>query len=320
MPVVPSAYTSRPRYLFNGHLQTIIPNMLRQVKEVAYERERIVTPDEDFLDLDWSRVGSGQLTIVSHGLEGSAGRPYIKGMVKALNEAGSDALAWNFRSCSGEPNKLLRSYHMGATDDLAQAIRHALSLNLYQKINLVGFSMGGGLTLLYLGQQPGQVPRQVCRAVVFSVPCHLKTATHKMALRSNTLYMMRFLKSLRQKLHLKALQLPGQIDLTDYDKLRSFYEFDSRYTAPFHGFQSADDYYDQCSSRQFVPHIRVPTLIVNALNDPFLSPESYPVEEAEQNPNVFLEMPEHGGHVGFATDLWDNRYYSEARAVNFLNG
>jgi predicted alpha/beta-fold hydrolase len=266
-----------------------------------------------------SRLRVERLTILSHGLEGSADRPYIRGMVKALNRAGSDALAWNFRSCSGQPNKLLRSYHMGATDDLEQVIQHAVAEKGYQCIHLVGFSMGGGLTLLYLGQQPGQVALQVQRAAVFSVPCHLKTATKIMARRSNTIYMRRFLRSLQGKLQHKSLLLPGQLDLTDYNKMRTFHEFDNRYTAPIHGFASADDYYERCSARQYLPAIQVPTLIVNALNDPFLSPECYPVEEAKQNPNVFLEIPPHGGHVGFAISLREDRYYSEARAVRFLN-
>ncbi|CAN5871974.1 alpha/beta fold hydrolase [soil metagenome] len=317
MPLVESSYHQRPRYLFNGHLQTIIPSLFRKV-ELVYERERILTPDGDFLDLDWSRVGSEQLTILSHGLEGSADRPYIRGMVKALNQSGSDALAWNFRSCSGQPNQLLRSYHMGATDDLEQVIKHAVCEKGYQSINLVGFSMGGGLTLLYLGQRPKEVAPQVQRAVVFSVPCHLQTATQTMASRSNMIYMRRFLRSLRGKLHHKALLLPGQLELTDYQKMRTFHEFDNRYTAPLHGFASADDYYERCSYRQYLPAIQVPTLIVNALNDPFLSPECYPVEEAKQNPNVFLEIPPHGGHVGFAISLREDRYYSEARAVRFL--
>jgi uncharacterized protein len=318
MPVIPTLYTKRPRYLFNGHLQTIIPSLVRKVEEVQYERERILTPDEDFLDLDWSRVGSEQLTILSHGLEGDSQRPYIRGMVKALNGAGFDALAWNFRSCSGEPNRLLRSYHMGATEDLAQVIRHALLINPYRQINLVGFSMGGGLTLLYLGQKPEQVAPQINRAAVFSVPCHLKTATETMARLSNRVYMQRFLRSLEQKLQHKARQLPGQLDLIGYHKLKTFYEFDDRYTAPIHGFASADEYYERCSSRQYLPHIRIPTLIVNALNDPFLSPECFPVQEAEQNPEVFLEIPPHGGHVGFAISLRENEYYSEHRAVSFL--
>jgi predicted alpha/beta-fold hydrolase len=131
--------------------------------------------------------------------------------------------------------------------------------------------------------------------------------------------MRRFLRSLERKLQHKAQQLPGQLDLTDYHKLRTFHEFDNRYTAPIHGFASADEYYERCSSRPYLPHIRIPTLVVNALNDPFLSPECFPVAEAGQNPNLFLEIPPHGGHVGFAISLRQGHYYSETRAVRFLH-
>src|SRR5687767_12654021 len=116
MPVVDSQYRRRPFYLFNRHVETIIPSLFREEKEILYRRERIETPDHDFLDLDWSEHGNRRLAIISHGLEGSADRPYVRGMAKQMNKIGLDALAWNFRSCSGEPNKLLRSYHMGAFD------------------------------------------------------------------------------------------------------------------------------------------------------------------------------------------------------------
>lgn len=137
MPLLPSKH-SAPFYLFNGHLQTIIPSLFRQVEGVAYERERLLTPDDDFIDLDWSRVGSDALIVLSHGLEGDTGRPYITGMVKAFNAEGVDALAWNYRSCSGEPNKLLRSYHLGASDDLHLVLQHALGTHPYKSVYLVG--------------------------------------------------------------------------------------------------------------------------------------------------------------------------------------
>ncbi len=134
MPVVASAYGGGPFFLFNRHLQTIIPGLFRKQDDILYSRERIITPDQDFLDLDWAPNGNQRLAIISHGLEGSADRPYVLGMVKAMHTIGLDALAWNFRSCSGEPNKLLRSYHMGATDDLETVVNHVLAKNKYQEI------------------------------------------------------------------------------------------------------------------------------------------------------------------------------------------
>lgn len=313
MPLLASAYKA-PFYLFNGHLQTIIPALFREVKGVNYCRERVVTPDHDFLDIDWSETGADVLAILSHGLEGDSSRAYIVGMVKALNKHGVDAIAWNYRSCSGEPNKLLRSYHLGASDDLAFVIQHALAKRKYTTIYLLGFSAGGNITLKFLGETPDQVPQEVKRAAVFSVPVDLKSSAEKIP----RIYTQRFLKSLGRKLEQKRELYPDALDLSNYNLLWTFPEFDDRYTAPLHGFDSAADYYQKVSSRQFIPFIQVPTLLVNAKNDPFLGPTCYPTAEAEQNPNFYLEMPEQGGHVGFTEDFKKDQYYSEKRAVDFL--
>ncbi|MDQ3291215.1 MAG: alpha/beta fold hydrolase [Bacteroidota bacterium] len=321
MPIVKSFYKP-PFYFFNGHIQTIIPGLLREVPGVTYQRERITTPDGDFLDLDWSKskTPTNKLVILSHGLEGDASRPYIKGMVKAMNQVGLDTLAWNFRSCSGEPNKLLRSYHMGATDDLDLVVQYALLPNHYQELYLIGFSMGGNITLNYLGQNPERLPEQITKAAVFSVPCHIDTASRKMAQFENRVYMHRFLKSLRKKLAAKESLMPATMTLDNYHRLRTFPEFDDRYTAPIHGFKDSYEYYTKCSSKQYLTSIRIPTLLINAQNDPFLSPECFPVAEAKTNSNLYLEMPKHGGHVGFAENYYRNQYYSERRAVEFFTG
>ncbi|MER2996894.1 YheT family hydrolase [Pontibacter populi] len=313
MPILSSTYKA-PFYLFNGHLQTIIPGLFRQVEGITYTRERLSTPDLDFIDVDWSQVGSDSLVILSHGLEGDSSRPYILGMVRAFNERGLDALAWNYRSCSGEPNKLLRSYHLGASDDLHFVIEHALNSGNYNTVHLIGFSAGGNITLKYLGEDPDQVPAEVKRAVVFSVPVDLKGSAQTIS----RVYTQRFLKTLGEKLEQKRQLYPDDVDLTDYSIFWSFPEFDNRYTAPLHGFKNADDYYERVSSKQFLKNIQQPTLLVNAKNDPFLNKGCYPVQEAKANPYFFFEMPDSGGHVGFAEDFMKDIYYSEARAVRFL--
>jgi uncharacterized protein len=318
MPVIPSSYQNNPFYLFNGHLQTIIPALFRRVRHITYHRERIATPDGDFLDLDWSPATGKALAIISHGLEGSSDRPYIKGMVQAMNRAGIDALAWNYRSCSGESNKTLRSYHLGATDDLHQVVDHVLRQHRYPAIYLIGFSAGGNITLKYLGEAPATLPAQIKKAVVFSVPCDLKSCSDTLSQPENRVYLKRFLKSLRKKLLLKAKDFPDHLDLAGYEQLQTFPDFDNRYTAPLHGFQDAEDYYARCSSRQFLPHIRIPTLVVNAQNDPFLSEACFPEAEAAANPLLYLETPQAGGHVGFTLNFLANEYYSEKRAVEFL--
>ena len=321
MPLLPSPAYHPVAWLANGHLQTIAASVLRRVPEVRYRRERLELPDGDFLDLDWSLAGpepGGRLGIVSHGLEGSSERPYVRGMVRALNQAGFDALAWNYRGCGGETNRLLRAYHLGDTDDLAAVISHAISEKSYPKIYLTGFSAGGNVTLKYLGEDPARVPPQVRRAAVFSVPTDLKASSLHISRWQNRVYLRRFMHSLRQKMQAKAAHLPGQLNLTALEELRDFPQFDARYTAPLHGFASADDYYERSASGRYLAGIRVPTLLVNALNDPFLPPSCYPREAARANPCFYLETPAAGGHVGFNDHGPAGSYYSERRAVEFF--
>ncbi|MFC6997437.1 YheT family hydrolase [Rufibacter roseus] len=317
MPLLPTPEYRPPFYMFNGHLQTILPSKLRFNTPLPYTRERISTLDGDFLDLDWSATGAADtVVILCHGLEGDSHRPYIKGMALAMKKVGWDVLAWNFRSCSGEPNLLLRSYHMGAVEDLDLVVRHALANKAYKKVFLVGFSMGGNLILNYLSQWSQQVPPQVQKAAVFSVPCHMESACVQLAKPQNRIYMKRFLKTLHQKLQHKAKHFT--IDLEGYEQIRTFQQFDDRYTAPFHGFKNALDYYERCSSVNHLHKIRIPTLLVNSKNDPFLSPECFPVEQARKSKYLYLEVLQQGGHVGFSESFLKGLYYSERRAVEFL--
>ena len=324
MPLVARSAHQPPFYLFNGHLQTIAPSLWRTVPDVQYERERLELPDGDFLALDWSRLPphrpTNGLAIISHGLEGDSQRPYVRGMARALNRAGLDALAWNYRSCGGEMNRLLRSYHLGDTQDLARVLAHALAGGRYERVYLLGFSAGGNVTLKFLGENPAQVPPEVQRAAVFSVPTDLRASSMHIARPQNQVYLRRFLKSMRLKIRAKAALLPGQVDVSGLEELRNFPQFDERYTAPMHGFATADEYYAHASSGQYLAAIRVPTLLMNAQNDPFLPPSCYPHETAAASAFVYLETPVAGGHVGFAETSADGAYYSERRAVEFLLG
>lgn len=307
-----------PPFLFgNGHIQTTFPVVFRKVHTVCYKRERITTPDNDFLDLDWSKKSHNRLAIISHGLEGSTDRTYVRGMVKAVNDNGWDALAWNYRSCSGEPNLRLRSYHNGVTDDLSFVINHAKQTVQYKEIALIGFSLGGNLTLLHLGREtPDPI---VKKAIVFSVPCDLKASAKTLAKPINKLYMKRFLVLLHHKIKAKMKHLPGRIDDKGYDAIKDFKAFDDRYTAPIHGFKDAEDYWKKCSSKPFIPDICVPTLIINAVNDPFLPKACFPVKESRSNRHVTLSLPTSGGHVGFVSFNRQKLYWSEKQAVTFLN-
>jgi uncharacterized protein len=319
MPIIESDYLA-PRCLPGGHLQTIFPALFRRVPQVTKRRERLELEDGDFVDLEWAEQGRPRLAILSHGLEADARTDYIQGMAAALIRRGWDVLAWNFRGCGEEPNRLLRMYHSGATEDLKAVVSHALARHPAEKIDLIGFSLGGNLTLKYLGEDPAGLPARIHRAVTFSVPCDLACSSRQLALRSNRLYMERFLRKMRGKVRAKNQLFPGQLDLSGLDRIRTFQEFDDRFTAPLHGFADAAEYWARNSCRQFLHAIRLPTLLVNALNDPFLGPGCYPSEEAAASEDFHFEAPAGGGHVGFMPLRGGREYWSETRAAEFLSG
>ena len=318
MPLINRSNYKAPLFLQNGHIQSIYPTLFRRFDTGFYERERIFTPDDDFLDIDWSRTGSKKLAIISHGLEGNSHRNYVVGMVKMLNRNGWDALAWNYRSCSGEMNRRLRFYNSGTIDDLEVVIEHAAKIESYKEIVLIGFSMGGNLSLLYLGNKGSRIDSKIVRSVVFSVPCDLKASTRELAKFKNRIYMGRFLKTLHQKIRTKMKLMPGQINDDNYHLIKNFKDYDDRYTAPLHGFNNAEDYWSKCSSNRFIPEIKIPTLIVNACNDPFIADGCYPVNETSDSKCVYLETPRSGGHVGFMQFKRDKSYWSEERTIEFL--
>ena len=314
---VSTAKYKPPFFLSNAHIQTIIPSVFRKPAPPLYTRERIETPDRDFIDLDWSYIKAYRLAIISHGLEGNSSRAYVTGMVNALNNNGWDAVALNFRGCSGEPNRLLKSYHSGFTDDLALTIKHAKKKQMYNEIALIGFSIGGNMTLVHLGRD--KVDKIVKKAVVISVPCDLKASAESLAKFINKIYMKRFLKMFHGKIREKIAFMPDKLNDNNYSLIKNFKQFDDRYTAPIHGFKNALDYWEQCNSRQFISNIKTKTLIINAKDDPFLSKSCYPVRECEENPNVTLQTPESGGHVGFISFNKENIYWSETQAIEFLS-
>ncbi len=314
IPVTAIAHYQRPALFFHPHIETIYPALLRSVVLTPYQRERIYTPDDDFLDLDWLKQGARKLIIISHGLEGNTQRAYIKGMAKIFYQQGYDILAWNYRGCSEEMNRQQRFYHSGATDDLEVVVQHALAQG-YQQVSLIGFSLGGNLTLKYLGESQRDARIRSC--VVFSVPMHLQSSCEQIALPANQLYARRFLKTLKEKVRAKA-SLRTDIDTSPLDSINSLQAFDDAYTSVLHGYRNAIDYYTQCSSVHFAESIQVPTLIVNAQNDPFLSDACYPVERMMHHPKVRLEIPAQGGHVGFTAFGKKGVFWSEERALHFV--
>lgn len=314
MPILESSYHA-PTGLRGGHLGTIFPTLFRKIPTLNYERERLELEDGDFLDLDWVKTDSKRVTIIAHGLEGDSQAKYVRGMAQAAVKRGYDALAWNCRGCSGEPNRLLRSYHSGISEDLESVVKHVLTL-AYEEISLVGFSLGGNITLKYLGEQNGKIDPRVKNAVAFSVPCDLTSSSLRLGERQNMIYMRRFMDGLKSKVRIKDQQFPGKVDLSGLDQMETFAQFDERYTAAFNGFSGALDYWEKASSRPFLADIQVPTLLVSALNDPFLAPECFPYEIAKGSDHFHLETPKKGGHVGFASR--SEEYWSELRTFEFI--
>jgi len=317
MPLLKSIYQP-PLLLRNGHFSTIYSAKIRIAPHLIQKRERLNLLDGDFIDLDWSYSSSKteKLVILLHGLEGNAQRTYIQGAASHLNKNGWDAVAVNYRGCSGEPNKLYRSYNAGTTDDLQSVIQLILQKSIYTEIALNGFSLGGNLLLKYLGERE-QVPSEIKKAVAISTPLSLKGSLEALQKTSNWVYRTSFLADLKKKYRQKIRQFPEKLSNKDLKLIKSLLDFDNIYTSRAHGFKDAYDYYKKNSSLQFLPQIKIPVLLLNAINDSFLSKDCYPIALAESSEYLFLETPKYGGHVGFYDKK--NVFYSEKKTLEFLN-
>lgn len=314
MPLVDSTFRP-PLWLANAHVQTILGAMIRRDTRTGATPHRLELPDGDFVDLEINRTGSRRTAILSHGLEGSAKDTNMGGIAQALIATGWNVIAWSFRGCSGTPNRLARAYHSGDTDDLRHVIDFAL--RDAENIALFGFSLGGNLTLKYLGEQPPHPA--VAAAMAVSAPIHLASSARALDTRwRNFIYRPRLIRRLVEKVRAKAADFPTQLDVAGVEKIRTFRDFDDRFTAPMHGFRDAAHYWTHSSARQYLPAIAVPTLLLNALDDPFLTPECFPWDEARASDTLFLEPPRHGGHLGFLDSLDPKITWLERRAADFL--
>lgn len=322
------AFVPRPfrpaRWLPGRHGQTIAGRYLRTPAGVRYRRERMETEDGDFVDLDWATVDGFELpphsplVLLVHGLEGSANSSYILETSRALAAAGLRAVAMNLRSCSGEPNRTLRFYHAGDTADLAAVFRHLREREPEAPFGAVGFSLGGNVLLKYLGERgEGSAVRA---AVGVSVPFDLMAgAVYMDGSFMGRIYTEAMLRSLRRKFSEKAERIGDRCDAPRALASRSFRDFDDAVTARLHGFRDMADYYGQSSSRQFLPSIRVPTLLLHSADDPFVPPHVIPREAVAANPSLTAVFTEHGGHVGFIQGTpWAPEFWAESEAARFL--
>jgi predicted alpha/beta-fold hydrolase len=313
----------RPAWWLPGpHAQTIAGRMLRLGRSFPLRRERIETPDGDFLDLDFTpapREGAPRVLLL-HGLEGSARRGYALITYAELAAAGLQGVGLNFRSCSGEPNRLPRLYHSGETGDLRFVLDHLAERFPDVRRGAIGFSLGGNVLLKLLGEEGEGARRWLETAVAISVPYDLAAgADHLERSAMGRFYRRRFVRSLQRKLEAKRALVADEVDLHRALRARTFREFDDAATAPLHGFADAAEYYRLSSSARYLEAIRIPTLLLHAEDDPFLPPHALPREAIARNPYLVPVITSRGGHVGFiGGPPWAPRFWAESEAVRFL--
>ena len=316
-PAVP-AWRFRPAWWLPGpHLQTFWAAFFRRRGKPVLERERIELPDGDFLDLDWngSDSGHGPLVLLLHGLEGSSESPYAWGLLAAFRRSGWPAAVMHFRGCGGEPNRLARCYHSGETRDLAWVVEAIGRRFPERPLFATGVSLGGNVLLKWLGELGPEAP--LAGAAAVSVPFDLGRSADRIEQGFSKIYRRYLVRELHRKIRAKFdTWNESPIDLSKLSRWRTFREFDENVTSPLHGFDGAEDYYRKASSGPFVARIRVPTLIVQAENDPFVPGSVVP----PLSPSVRLEASAYGGHAGFVAGAVPGRprYWLEERIPAFF--
>ena len=287
----------------NGHFNTMYRPLFMK-DTTNYLRKRITTWDHDFLDLDFSLVGSKTLAVLIHGLEGSSESKYMTSTSNHLNSKGLDTVCFNLRSCSGEDNLLLSTYHSGKTEDVSFVINHLLENYDYENIIIIGFSLGGNLTLKYLGEFKDLLSSKIKGGISISVPVDIASSEKEMDKLKNKLYIEIFFKTLKNKILEKSHKFPEyNLDKDQLFKASKFKHLEYLYTAPVFGFKSPEDYWEKASSKPYLLNIDRPTLLINAKDDTFLAEECYPIEQAKESKFFYLETPNYGGHVGFMSSF-----------------
>lgn len=318
MPILTSDFS--PSLPFrNGHFNTMYRPLF--MKEMShYTRKRITTWDHDFIDLDFSKVNSSTLAVLIHGLEGSSESKYMISTTNELNGKGIDTVAFNLRGCSGEDNLLLGTYHSGKTEDVDFVINFLLNNYNYENIIIIGFSLGGNLTLKYMGEYADNLSPKIKGAIATSVPVDIASSEREMDKLKNKLYIEEFLKTIRLKVLEKSHKFPDfKLDKEKLFKANRFKHLEYLYTVPVFGFDSPEDYWKKASSKPYLSKIKQPTLLINAKDDSFLPKECFPYEEADASRNFFLEVSKYGGHVGFISSFkpYESRWL-EQRISRFI--
>ncbi|WP_233901067.1 YheT family hydrolase [Tenacibaculum piscium] len=299
----------KPSFLLrNAHFNTIYRPLFAK-DAITYQRKRITTWDADFIDLDFSIINSinsqnsKTLVLLIHGLEGSSQSNYIITTSNHLNKAGFDTVSMNLRSCSGENNLLLETYHSGKTDDVHFITEYLASNYAYENMIIVGFSLGGNLTLKYLGEYEN-ISSKIKGGIAVSTPIDLTSSQAELSKFKNRLYLKEFLRTLKPKILAKSRQFPDfKLDKKKVQNATKLWQLEAQYTAPIFGFKSPQDYWTKASSKPYIKNITLPTLLLNSLDDPFLSEACFAFEEAKNMTNFYLSTPKYGGHVGFISSF-----------------
>ena len=318
MATHPSKSTFRPAWwLTNGHMQTLWPALFRYKNKIELVQEKLELPDGDFVELSWTKTQDGPLVLVFHGLEGNIYSPYANGIMKAITELDWCGVFMHFRGCGEELNRLERNYHSGDTGDIAFLIDTLRERYPGRPLFAIGYSLGGNALLKYLGEKirTGQPDA----AVAVSVPFLLANSAKKLERGISRIYQKHLLSRLQEKMVKKFNHIKASVELDNIKALNTFYKFDDKITAPLHGFRDVHDYYEKSSSRQYLKNIKTPTLIIQAIDDPFMTADTIPCQE-ELSDSIQLEISKYGGHVGFISGSLPCRpnYWLEQRIPEYL--
>lgn len=315
--MIDSTYRA-PRWLPGGHVQTIYPLLLKGASP-PYRRERWDTPDGDFIDLDWvAGPLDAPLVVLFHGLEGSSQSHYARALMRAVSAQGWRGVVVHFRGCSGEPNLLPRAYHSGDADEIDWILKRLRAAHRASPLYVMGVSLGGNALLKWAGTR-GAECRVVADAIAaISAPLDVTIAGHTMSRRANRIYQNNFLATMKPVAAEKYRRFPGLFDARRVAEATTLMEFDDAFTAPLHGFKDVHDFWSRVSSKPHLVDVRIPALVLNARNDPFLPADALP-KPHEVSSSVLLEQPEEGGHVGFASGAFPgNIDWLPQRAIQFF--
>lgn len=301
-----STHYKPPFWAFNRHLQTIIPSLFRKAPNLIYSKENFVFEDGDFTQLNFLTSQSKNLAIIIPGMESNAEREYVRNLASRIQKRNWNVLIPDHRSCGDKMNNKYRSYHSGNTSDLREIIDSIAKP--YKNITLIGFSLGGNITLKYLGEKKPN--NKIIKAFAISTPLDLAYSSQLLEKKENAIYSKRFMRKLKKRLFSKQLQFPNKVKKEDIIKLKTLKDFDNLYTSQAHGFKDADEFYKLNSSINFIDKISTETHIINAQNDPMIFLRHHEVSKINSNKKIFLHLERAGGHVGFPKALFaTNNYY-----------